>query len=693
MILLKNIKFIFLLLVVVIPFSILAQPNIEQATREVDRSVREKIEEKVVPSPEKKEAREEEPEVKPEGPTFFVKEIVLEGCESFSQEDFKEIIVKYENREVAFNEIETLAKEIEKDYLRRGVIAACFIPPQEIKSGAIKLQVIEAKMGELEITDHRFFNKQRIAYYWAVEPGEVLRYDKISRSLQHVNRNPDRQAKVTLYAGKEPQTTDILVDVDTKFPVHLTGSFDKEGTVSTGKHRKGMGVRHNNFLGIDDTLITGYSWGQSFNGKYVYHTVPISPFGTSVMYGYSYSKSLPQKDYGLDCIISRAKNSSLFLHQDMYDQDNYMGEWYLGLDIKDKNTTTRTGTSTYDRLRVLRLGSTCIVRGQKSVSSFKSEVSQGLNSFGARSRDVLSSRGAKNTFTKTIVSAQHKHSLPWDLQLSLNLENQLSFDVLTPQEEFALGGIDSVRGYPSADYLADNAVQMNAELLIPSFYIPQKIRIPWEKNSLKDNTTTLVFFDYGWGKRRGARDQENWSRNLYSVGAGIRTRIFNQALLRLEWGVPLGDDTLTEHNETRLHVSLDFEDKFIEEFKRIEELRRDESIKKWAWNILQREMSQSDSRMKNKLYTYLCFARVAYKNNRLEEARKYYQKLEKVSESFYEQTCNYIKDSYQQREKLYSYEQVAVRYFADQEYEKAKAVWEKVLEEAVVEPLVLQAYD
>ena len=38
------------------------------------------------------------------------------------------------------------------------------IPPQDIKEAIVVLQVIEARMGQLEIEDHKYFDKDRIAY-------------------------------------------------------------------------------------------------------------------------------------------------------------------------------------------------------------------------------------------------------------------------------------------------------------------------------------------------------------------------------------------------------------------------------------------------------------------------------------------------------------------------------------------------
>jgi hemolysin activation/secretion protein len=129
---------------------------------------------------------------------------------------------------------------------------------------------------------------------------------------------------------------------------------------------------------------------------------------------------------------------------------------------------------------------------------------------------------------------------------------------LTPQEEFSLGGINSVRGYPSGDFLADNAVQTNFEFLVPAYFIPENIKIPYlDDRPLKDNVTGVVFFDYGWGQKRGKKLTEDDDASMAGIGVGIRLRAMKFGVIRFEWGFPVGDKPLTETAPGRFHISID----------------------------------------------------------------------------------------------------------------------------------------
>jgi hemolysin activation/secretion protein len=534
--------------------------SINEATRAVDQPFRQEAEKKLKAPPKKlPPIQEEKPKEKgPEGPKFLLKKVILQGVESIPEKDLGSMIAKYENREVTLSDLNTLADEIKAEYLKRGFIVACFVPPQDVKDGVVTLQVVEARMGDLKVTGGKRYDREIVAFYWALKRAEILRYDKMSRSLYEMNKNPDRTVKATLAAGKEPKTTDVIMDVESRRPVHIFSSIDREGTVSTGRERYGAGFRHNNFLFCDDSLIAGYTFSEHSSGIYGYHSIPITDFGTSVMYGYSYSKAQPKKEFASLGLNSIASNASCYVHQDIFKKADYFGEVYGGMDASDKTTWMDIGTTNRDVLRIVRIGSNLMYQSSGTALYITPELSQGVNGFGARRKNYLSSRGADSAFTKFRFDATSRTSLPYDLQSVIHFKSQYAADTLTPQEEAYLGGMNSVRGYPNGDFLADDAVQASVEVLVPAFCVPDKWKLPRDNQKLKDRLTGVVFYDYAYGYKRGDLAGETKQMTLIGVGPGLRIRVFDVAVLRLEWGFPIGDAPVTESEHSRFHFSLDF---------------------------------------------------------------------------------------------------------------------------------------
>jgi hemolysin activation/secretion protein len=471
----------------------------------------------------------------------------------------------------------------------------------------------------------------------------------------------------------------------------MTSSYDREGATSTGKSRIGLGVRHNNFLGLDDTLISGYTFGDSFWGRYAYHSIPVTSQGATLMYGYSVSKSIPKKEFAVFGIVSASQDYSISLHQDLFKKDEYLGEVYVGFDANDKTTELNTGTYSRDRLRIFNFGGTYTKRGFGSSLSVSPKIDQAVNCFGASSgQNPLASRGAISRYTKFTLNTNYKKLLPLNMQFSQKLMNGLSSSKLTPQQEFSIGGIDSVRGYPAGDYLADCAFISNSELLMPSIYIPQSWRLPYAEDSLRNQTTTVVFFDYGWGQRRGALDTEKKQVNDMGVGAGIRVSMFNQALLRLEWGYPVGDHMLTEGGNSQFHFSVDFQEKLPEEIERIKKFRQDEATKKIAREIVDEELKRKNSLLKEKIDTLRAQAKAAWDAGRLEEAKSLYERIDEIAKSVYQQAEDYVAILFQKEDKLGEAKKLASAKFQEGKLKEAKQLWQKIYQEAKPEPLVFE---
>ena len=676
--------------VLTISFSYAAVPDsIDRATYEVDRAGREELEslghKKQVSTQEAEEPQETA--VIPEGEKrFFVKEIILDGCESFSPEDFSKAINKYTNREVALSELNVLTSEIEREYLKKGVVAAVLLLPQDTKSETITLQVIEAKMGRLKIQEHKYFNNERLSYYWDIEPGEVLRYDKIGTALQIMGRNPDREVKSILQAGKKPGTTDVILAAETTFPVHAFATFDNDGVTSSGKSRLNYGIRHNNFIGLDDTLLAGYTQGTHFRGKYFYHSVPVSPKNTFLTYGYSDSHSAPKKEYTQYGISSDAVSTTFSLHKEFYSPEAYVGEVLAGFDTNDKVIRTNDGVYNKDRLRVASVGGTYIHRGPGSNTVFSSQFYQGLYGFGASPKDnPFASRNgqAHSGFSKTSLEIDHFRSLPLDLLASIKYRQQISPDPLSPQQEFNLGGMDSVRGYPAADFLADNAQVCNLELISPAFFIPEGWRIPYAEDSIKNQTSLVGFLDYGHGNRNGTMSGgEKKAVNYTGIGAGLRFKLFNQATLRLEWGVNVGDKPITESGKTQFHFAVNFQEQAPEEIARIKKIIEADNIKKWTQQLVDLELSQPDSPVRARLYSYFWAADIAYKEGRLKDSRELYQQAIQLSRSLLMQAEDYVREYVSLSKELENKIELANKNYNQGRIDKAKTLLTEVVSSA-----------
>jgi tetratricopeptide (TPR) repeat protein len=205
----------------------------------------------------------------------------------------------------------------------------------------------------------------------------------------------------------------------------------------------------------------------------------------------------------------------------------------------------------------------------------------------------------------------------------------------------------------------------------------------------------VVFFDYGIGVKRGKIGYEQFMDRMASIGAGVRIRLLNQALLRLEWGIPLDplvNRPITESggNRPRLHFSIDFQDDWPEEVERFSIVYKDEYLRKSAWNIVDSEMKNPGSPLRKKIHENLALAQKAGEMGYPKEARKYYAKAAALGNTAYRQVETYLRENYKRMQDLRTAGEEASRLYKEGDYEKAKEIWQKIKEDAKMNPLVME---
>jgi len=222
------------------------------------------------------------------------------------------------------------------------------------------------------------------------------------------------------------------------------------------------------------------------------------------------------------------------------------------------------GTSDgHSRVTALRLGQELVARGTARAVSFRSTFSFGLDALDATStgKDTIAGVSIPDgQFVAWLGQGQYVRRLEFigDLELgrlgSLPLSQsqfvlrgaaQLSSSPLLPVEQFAVGGVDTVRGYRENRLVRDQGVAGSAELHLPLIV----------GRGGEQVLAMVPFFDVGHAKDRG-RHQDG--ETLSSVGAGVVFVPDRRVSLQLFYGYALTNRT-GEHDDLQdhgIHFSL-----------------------------------------------------------------------------------------------------------------------------------------
>lgn len=534
--------------------SVIDQRTFEGATAEL-------IEEE-----EKKPQIEKPPEVeKPSAALeakFFVREILLRGNQAIETEKLRSFITPFEGRDLTLTEANQLAGQIEREYRRRGYITTlAYLPPQRIENQTLLVEVLEGRLGALHIEGNRWFSKETIRRQWGLKKGRVLRYRDLERAVRRLNESPDREIRVILRPGEETGFTDVYLKVKDEFPLHGNFQFDNQGTRPSGRRRFGFTFRHNDWLIPDSTLLTGTTFGQSFASVFAHYLIPVNSFGTKLIAGFSHSQVRPQREFKGSDVHGISATYSVTLRQTLLDSERWSSHASFGFDIKDGRTRDTSGVRRRDRPRILRTDFELTERDTRGIINVSNQFSFGIKGLGAlgENNPLAGRAGAEPNFFTYSGKLSRSLVLPFKTQAVFKFETQLSPHKLIPQEEFYLGGADTVRGYPEGDYLADQGISFSFEYLVPFFFVPKDWKLPRSQIPLWRQLEMVFFYDEAYGQLRGPSSAELKQRHLIGLGGGLRVHLLDHVYARIELAHALGDEPITESDHTRLHFQIQAE--------------------------------------------------------------------------------------------------------------------------------------
>src|SRR6185437_14688371 len=184
----------------------------------------------------------------------------------------------------------------------------------------------------------------------------------------------------------------------------------------------------------------------------------------------------------------------------------------------------------------LRFYQSWLDRDSEHALALRSTFSFGLHALG--STVIPSAPGlpaASSKFFSWLGQAQYVHRVFEDWEVVVRGDVQVSNHPLFPIEQFALGGIDTVRGYGQYLTVTDNAVFASGELRIPI----AKFRLPSLGGGDDDAGTIQLVPFYDFGRGWNVATPTPAPAEISSVGLGLRWQAAPGLLAEFYYGKAL----------------------------------------------------------------------------------------------------------------------------------------------------------
>lgn len=480
--------------------------------------------------------------------TIYVKCIQFKGNTLLSSHCLEKIAFPLTEKDISLGDINHLCLEIQNAYLEKGYfLTIAFAPDQDITEGSLLIEILEGTLGEIFVEGNAQYSDAFIAGFFTDLIDLPINYSTFTRAILLLNENPDLSVTLVFKKGSRLGTSDIILKVEDEFPLHAYLDHNNYGTSSVSLWRSGLRVEYGNFLTYGDQISITEAIGVHYNELNftdVIYRVPLNKKGTKLELSYIYSSFHVSRIPELLVLELRGKSeiSSIKLSQAIVRTKDLLLDGFVGFDFKQLKNFAIGQTLSFDKLRVVRFGFFADTPDRFfGRNIFEAYANIGIANClgGLHTDDPRCSRlHGGGHFTYINFDYTHIQPLPKNFSLFLNAFFQFTSDLLPVGEQLFIGGVDTVRGYPSAFALGDYGCCTNLELRFPPPFLADKC-IPFTDVKFGETIQCLAFFDYGFVANNGKTIDEKKHLSLTAIGAGLRALGPYDLELSLDIGFPL----------------------------------------------------------------------------------------------------------------------------------------------------------
>jgi hemolysin activation/secretion protein len=226
----------------------------------------------------------------PPSAPFEVKIFQISGNTLFDTPTLHALVADAEGKSVTLPQLGELAARITDYYRSHGYpLARAIIPAQTVRSGTVRIDIIEARYGKIGFDNRSRVNDSLLeATLLPLQSGQGIRQTELDRTLLLLSDIPGVVVAATLKPGETVGTSDLLLNTTRGATVSGYVVLDNYGNRYTGRARIGGTMQVNNPLHHGDILsVSGLSSGSEMNyGRLAYETL-LNGQGTRM--GASYS--------------------------------------------------------------------------------------------------------------------------------------------------------------------------------------------------------------------------------------------------------------------------------------------------------------------------------------------------------------------------------------------------------------------
>lgn len=413
-------------------------------------------------------------------PRFDILEYLIEGNTVLSVAEIEQAVTPFLGEKKTIADVESARKALEERYQQRGFQTVFVdIPEQRVTSGEVTLRVLEGRVDRVRVVGSRYFSLGEIrAVVQELAPGKVPDFNTVQQQLAEVNRTADRIVSPVLRAGRTPGTVEVDLTVKDQLPLSGEVELNNKSSAFTSESRLSASMRWDNLWQRQHSAGLGFQWSPEasdevrvLSANYLWRFAR----GSDVLSMYAVRSDSQVALVGSALILGDATIAGVRWVRPLTAPAGVFHSLTWGVDYKRFGQTTISvetdeadvlGKLDYFPLSVaysLSWAGSGTTRSSNSLGLTATSAPRGLlgnRDEEFRSRRVLSRAG----WLVLRGEASHERLLNPQWVLWTRLDAHYASQALVSNEQFAIGGADSVRGYREGEIAVDRGARTSVEL-------------------------------------------------------------------------------------------------------------------------------------------------------------------------------------------------------------------------------------
>lgn len=487
---------------------------------------------------------------------FDINEFRVLGSRILPERDVERAVYPFLGPDRDIDTVKQAAAALEKAYKDAGFGTVFVdIPEQTVDEGIVRLKVTEGSLARVHVHGERYFSgRQILAELPALESGQTPQLTTLQQELTDLNaRTPDRSVTPVLKAGAAPGTVDVDLAVKDTLPLHGSIEADNRHTADTTPNRASVSLSYDNLWQRQDSIQLQYQTApaNTKNAQVAMATYLAHLFDGVAAFSYTYTNS---NVLALGTLGVLGKGEIIGGHwlQPIENTPALSQSFTFGVDYKNVNTMVYPDSTSASQQAITApvhylnwtAGYSQTWRAQRHTIGLTASIGLGIRGLINTPQEFEYARSYGNPgYFYLRFSGDALQALPAGMAIRGRLTSQWSQDPLVNNEQFSLGGQDTVRGYLEAETLGDSGAAGQLEL-----HSPQLGR---HFGSILGQLYGFAFVDAGIATLLDPLPSQLYDFHLWSTGVGLRLEGASGFFGTLDYAIPQEDGVRTRKHEGR----------------------------------------------------------------------------------------------------------------------------------------------